>query len=225
MKVSRTGVEEYPSYSCKNRIAYITVLPRHGSFLNASLEPITHDQVITRTKLLDKVIEILEVVAVVGVSHDAIAAIGGFYCAVERRAISTHRNRNDPRSKARRDLLGTIRGTVIADYNLSADSRPLNIALRLADADCDGFRLVEAGHYNAEFHSHIALFKLREIPTLPEDACLRILILVGINFFGANYVILLLSISNCKTNTTFSVQNRAIPSLPGFDHAIEHLHR
>jgi len=81
VKLGRGGLRE-------NRIADVPMQRWHRSRLDAALEAVAHDQVVTGPEPVDEGSDGRPVVAVVGVTHDDEAAAGGFDAALERAAVA-----------------------------------------------------------------------------------------------------------------------------------------
>ena len=75
MKISHSRAKENLSNGGENRVPDITILPWHGAGLDAAFEAVSHHHVIALAQLLDKGIQVLEVIAVIRVAHDAIAPV------------------------------------------------------------------------------------------------------------------------------------------------------
>ena len=86
---SRIGVlEEEPAEEAQHRIAEIAVERRHGAGRDAAREAVAHHELVAGAQRCDEGIEIGEVVAVVGVAHDDVAAARRVDAAGERRAVA-----------------------------------------------------------------------------------------------------------------------------------------
>ena len=57
------------SFAIGDRIAQVFVQEWHGAFMDGSLETVTHDQVMTFRKLVDKRLEIAPVIRVICIGH------------------------------------------------------------------------------------------------------------------------------------------------------------
>src|ERR1035437_1351979 len=154
MEISHSRAKENFSDGGEYGVPDVTVLPRHRPRPNAALKAVSHHHVIPRTQLLNKGIETLEVIAVICVAHDAVATVRRGDRPIQRRPVAANRNMNPARAQLGRNLLRSVGRAVIADNDFAADFRPEKITLRLPDAVCQSLRLVQAGHYDAEFYSH-----------------------------------------------------------------------
>ncbi len=108
MEIPNSGAKEDFPNGGENRVADVTVLPRHRARSDAALEAVSHHQVKPFAQLIDEGIEILEVIAVVGVAHDAIAALRRGDRAVQRRPVAANRDMNHARAKTGCNLLRAV---------------------------------------------------------------------------------------------------------------------
>ena len=90
--------EECPTDPGEHGIAEILVQRRHRPGLDPSPEAVAHDELVPRAQTFHERIEIREVVAVVSITHDDVAAMRRFHAADECRTIALHRNIGDARA-------------------------------------------------------------------------------------------------------------------------------
>src|ERR1035441_1119623 len=110
MEIPFVHVEEDSSDSCEDRISDVAVFPRHGPRLDAALEPVPHDHVVAFAQLLNKVVQMLEIITVVGVAHDAKAAARLGDCAVQRGAVAADGDIDHAGAETGSYLLRTVGG-------------------------------------------------------------------------------------------------------------------
>ena len=108
--------------------------------------PISHHKVGAAAQLIEILIEVREIIAVVGIAHDDVAAVRSFDPSEQRRAITGDSDVHDPRAMARGDFPRPIGAAVVRDQNLSGHVFPSEERLGLGNARSDGFSLIEAGH-------------------------------------------------------------------------------
>ena len=91
---------------------------------------------------IDKPIKLREIVAVVGVRHDHESAAGGLDAALQRGAVPSDGDVDDPSAQAPRNALGAVRAPVVRDDHLAVDPHAGNGRLGLPNADLQRFGLV-----------------------------------------------------------------------------------
>ena len=92
MKVADRNLEEEPAKETERRISEISMDKWHRPGSNSALEPISHHEVGAAAQLIKVLVEAREIIAIVGVAHDDIAAASSFNSPEQRRAITTGRN-------------------------------------------------------------------------------------------------------------------------------------
>ena len=155
MEVADRDLEEQPADEGEHRIAEIAVQGGHGALCDAALEPVAHDQVRAVAQLCDHGVQVLEIVAVVGVAHDDVLAAGGRDAADQGRAVAALGHGDQARAVRLGDGLGAVGGAVVGDQHLARDAGALEEAAGLVDADRQRFRLVQAGHQNGELERRL----------------------------------------------------------------------
>src|SRR5690606_5864872 len=113
-------------------------------------EAVAHDQVRASAQLLDEAVERGEIIGVVGVAHDDVAAVRRGDTAAQGSPVAALGDSNDARTQAFSDRLRSIGGAVVGDQHLTGDSRLRQVALRLPNTGADGLRLVEAWHQDGQ---------------------------------------------------------------------------
>jgi hypothetical protein len=195
MEVRRLAAEEQSPEETQQWIADIPVMPRHRSGGDAALEAIPHHQLVAGPQRRDEGIEIGEVVAVIGVAHDDIAAKRRLDSGRERGAVATHGDGHDPRPLTLGDLPAAVGRAVVGDDDFANDPRALQETLCLADAGGERLGLVEAGHQDGELEFGQAnrpggrcadysgcgrsLHRLRRLPSAWPRACYSRVLMPG----------------------------------------------
>ncbi len=151
LKSPQARVKEQSADEAQHRIAEIAIEERHRPGRDAAGKAITHDQRHTATQLRNETVEIAEIVTVIGIAHDDIAATRGGDAGLKGRAIAAPFGGDHPRPGRLRQALRTVGAAVIRHQDFAGDSRPRQITLCLSHAAADGGRLVETGHQDGEF--------------------------------------------------------------------------
>lgn len=107
--------------------------------------------------LVDKVSQVGEIVAVVGIAHDDIAATGRFDAAERRSPVAALRNIHDAGAEIRGDPRRSIGAAVVGDDDFARNGIGLQEGLRLPDAHGERLRLVQTGHQACEFNLSLLL--------------------------------------------------------------------
>src|SRR6185436_14429807 len=116
------------------RITEVSMQRRHGVWADAALEAVAHHERIAAAQLLHEPVEPAEIVAVVGVAHDDVAAAGGGDAGAERRAVAALGGRDHPGPGLRREPARFIARAVVGDQHLALDAGTLEEAARFLDA-------------------------------------------------------------------------------------------
>ena len=117
--------EEQPAEKAQHRIAEIAVQRRHGAGLDAAREAIAHDQFGAVAQPRHEGVERGEIIAVVGVAHDDVAAAGRGDAAEQRRAVALCGDRHDARAERVGDLLRAVGAAIVGDQHLAGDAAPM----------------------------------------------------------------------------------------------------
>src|SRR5579859_2161514 len=120
--------------------------PRHGAFLDPACETVAHHQVIAFAQTLEDWRNLPEVVALVGVAHDDVAARGSGDAAADGGPISGLIDQHHLCTVRLGDLLRTVGAPVVRDEDLRLQRHACNRLARTIDASPDGLCLVEAWH-------------------------------------------------------------------------------
>src|SRR5690606_336725 len=123
-----------------------------------------HHQVGAVPELLHERHEVREVVGVVGVAHDHVLAAGGADAAHEGVAVPLLGDVHHPGARVTGELLRPVGAAVVGDHDLAVDPVPLHEVDGLAHARGNGLGLVEARHYNGQFHVATPRLAMREFP-------------------------------------------------------------
>ena len=108
VEIAARAAEEHAADRAQHRVAEISVQWRHRPRRDAAEKPVAHDELIAGTQLLDETFQTAEIVAVVGIAHDHVAAARGTDAAEEGTAVA---------------LLGNRRRRVLQPFRRSAASR------------------------------------------------------------------------------------------------------
>nr|BFE77248.1 hypothetical protein GCM10020092_105490 [Actinoplanes digitatis] len=142
--------EEHPAQPGEHRVAQVAVQERHRALADAAAEPVAHDNVVPVAQALDERPELREVVGVVGVGHDHVAAAGLGDAGDQRGAVALAGRVHHPGAGADGYLLGAVGRSVVADQHLTPDTQFGERTQRLADTGFQGLRLVEAGQQDGD---------------------------------------------------------------------------
>src|SRR5690606_36577601 len=123
VKVRGTRLEEQPAEEGEDGIADIPVVPGHGARGDAAGEAVAHDEGIAGAEPFDEGAEILEVVAVVRIAHDDIAAAGRFDAAHERGAIALFGDIDHTGAGFARNDLAAVARAVVGDQHFPGNTR------------------------------------------------------------------------------------------------------
>ena len=88
MEVADRAAEEQPADEREDRIAEIAVKRRHGRLRDPAAKTVSHHDVVAFAKLFDEAVEIGEVVGIVAVAHDDVAAARSADAGDKRRAVA-----------------------------------------------------------------------------------------------------------------------------------------
>jgi hypothetical protein len=146
MEIAGVAREEQPTDGSQDRIADVAVLPRHRSRLDSAEEPIAHDEVPAPPELLHKGHQGGEVVAVVRVAHDDVAAARGKASMVQRRPVSPGGDIHDTRTSSSGKLLRTVGGAVVRHDDLTSNPAFVEKPSRFLNAGCEGLGFIQTRH-------------------------------------------------------------------------------
>ena len=128
VEVADRRPEEEPADRGEHRVAEVLVQRRHRAGLDPAAEPVAHDQVVAGAQPLDELVEVGEVVAVVGVAHDHVGAARRRDAAEERGPVPLVDDVDDARTVGFRDLLRAVGAAVVGDDDLADDAAPVEVA-------------------------------------------------------------------------------------------------
>ena len=168
MEVAHRGPEQKPANEAQHRIAQIAMQRRHGARTDAALEAVAHDQRIARAQLLQETLETAEVVAVVGVAHDDVAAARRGDAGDERRAVAALLDRDHARAGLGRERARVVARAVVRDEYFAVDAGALEEAARLLYAPADRGRLVQARHEDRELRGRLPSGRSTQKKRYPE---------------------------------------------------------
>ena len=124
--------------------------PRHGVRRDAAHETVSDHKIRSHLERRHERGEITEIIAVVRIAHDDVAAPGSTDSALEGASIPTLRHRDHPRTQLSGDLDRTVRTAVIGHHDLASERGLLEIAMRLLDADSERLFLIEAWNQDGQ---------------------------------------------------------------------------
>jgi hypothetical protein len=141
--VAHARAEEEVEGAGQYRVADIAVQPRHRARVDLR-EAVADDHVGAVLQRLQKRPDLREVVRVVGVAHEDVAAAGGGEAREVGAAVALAGLANHARTRALGELLRAVGRAVVGDHDLARDPLALHRLERLGDDDRDRVRLVEA---------------------------------------------------------------------------------
>src|SRR6185436_2935918 len=150
MEVADPRAKQQAADEAQHRVAEVAVQKGHGPFADLAAKAVAHDQRIAFAQPGHEAVEAREVIAVVGVAHDDVAAARRGDPSGQRRAVAAPGHVDHSRAGALRQLARAVVGAVVGDQHFAVDSRALQEAARLGNAAADGHRLVQAGHQNRQ---------------------------------------------------------------------------
>ena len=125
--------------------------PRHRAGQDRTFEPCAHDHVVVaRDERLDEVTDVREVVGVVGVAHDEVAAPRFLEAARVRRAVAAAPLVHDAGAGPRRDRRGVVGRAVVDHEDFADDPHPGERRASLLDAPADAVGFVQARHHDGD---------------------------------------------------------------------------
>ena len=134
------------------RYADMAMQPRHSSNLEPIARPGSHDDVRSLHDSLHELSKLAKVVATVGIREDDHVAVGGLEASPDRHAVPPPRFPDDGRAEGGGHNRATIRGTVVDDDDLTAESGGAKPLQRLLDRSYHAFRLIETRQYDRDAH-------------------------------------------------------------------------
>jgi hypothetical protein len=157
MEITNLFTEQQLTDPTQNRIADVPVLPRHSPWRNASEKTITNDKFRSATKLLNKLIEICQIVTPIGVRYHDEEPTRLQTPRINGGAVPPQRNPHDASTARLRNRIGTIMRTVVRDDYLSPNPRSLQKERCFFNTGTNGSRLIKAWEKNGKFYSIEAL--------------------------------------------------------------------
>lgn len=97
-------------------------------------EAVAHHELAARAQCFDEALQVREVVAVVGVAHDDVAAAGGRDARHQRRAVAALVHVHHACALGFGNLDRAVRRAVVGDDDFARDAVQRHVAPRLADA-------------------------------------------------------------------------------------------
>jgi len=99
-------------------------MPGHGPRLDAALETVADDQVVTGAEAVDEGVNAAEVIGVVGVAHDDEAALGGGDTGADSGTVAARLGNDDAGPGGLSQFLRAVRATVVGDDDLPGHAEP-----------------------------------------------------------------------------------------------------
>ena len=150
LKISNWTFEEKASQPAQTRISQVPVQKRHSLRSYSSLETISHHQIVSLIKLANEITDLVEIVAIVRISHDNEISSRGGNASPQCAAVATDINRYNPRTKFGCDGLGTIRAAIVRYDHLSAEAETFHCYENLVYTGTKGRALIQTGHYDGQ---------------------------------------------------------------------------
>ena len=150
-KSPRRAAVEDPPGGGQHGVAEVAMQRRHGAGGDAAPEPVAHDELPALAQLLDESVEPAEIVAVVAVAHDDVAAPRGLDAADQRRAVAALGDRHHARAEASRRSPASRRCCRCRRSRPRRRCRSARGSRAPSDADRERLGLVQAGHQDGEF--------------------------------------------------------------------------
>src|SRR6267378_3376215 len=146
VEIADLGAKQQLADEAQHRVAEVSVKQRHGAFADAAAKAVAHHQRIAFAQLAYEGIEAAEVVAVVRIAHDDVAAARGGDASCQRRTVAAPGDFDNAGPGTLRHEPRAVDRSVVGDQHFSINPRALEKATRLGDAQRDRRGLVEARH-------------------------------------------------------------------------------
>jgi len=146
MHVADGRVKKHAADVREHRVADPPVGPDHRAGFDTTIESVAHDQVKALAQLVDERTDRGEVVAVIRVAHDHVAASRRVDATDQGAAVAPSRDVDHARAKLLGDHPRAVGAAVVGDDDLRRKAVPGDRLLRFADAGRDRFHLVETRH-------------------------------------------------------------------------------
>ena len=156
VEVADLAAEEQPADEAEHRVAEVLVQRRHRPGRDPAPEAVAHHQVRALAQFVNERHQVGEIVAVVGVAHDHVFAVGGDDPAHQGVAVTLVADRYHPGAGAGGQPLTAVGAAVIGDQHLAADTAFGQESNSLADARRHGLCLVEARHDHGQLHVFVS---------------------------------------------------------------------
>ena len=153
MEITGRRMEEQPADRRQHGIAQVPVHPRHRAGSNATEEAVPHHEVRPFPHFLDERIKPREVVAVVGVAHDDVAAARFEKSVIQRGTIAAHWHIDDAGPCVQRNALRSVSGSVVCDQDFGDQPEAVDAGARFSDAGLERLSLVQARHEHGDLET------------------------------------------------------------------------
>ncbi len=146
VRIADAGLEDHVEEPTQAGVSDPTVVPGHGAGLDLAGEAIAHDQIGAAAKRGEESLEVGEIVALVAVGHDDVAAGGFVEAAAQRVAVAAERLLDHSGAGGGGQSGAVVDRAVVDDDHLAGCRQVGQRRLRLPHAGGHGPRLVEARH-------------------------------------------------------------------------------
>src|SRR5215472_10200759 len=130
MKVADLATEKQPADETQDWVAQVAMQRRHSTTLDAALETVTHDQVRAGAQSMEEGQQACEIVAIVSVAHDHVAAARGQDAAHQGASVPAFGHFDHAGASGLGEQLAPVRAAVVGHENLAVD------AVRLQEVNC-----------------------------------------------------------------------------------------
>lgn len=151
VEVAHRDPEEQPPEQRQHRVAESAVQERHSSFGDAALETVAHHEIGSVSQRFHERADVVQRVTVIRVGHQHVFATRRGDSATQGRTVAATRNVHYSRPLLAGDVQRAVVGTVVGDQHLTGDPELVQRGARLADADRERLRLVQARHDDGQF--------------------------------------------------------------------------
>ena len=170
MEIADRNAEEQAAEVTEDGIAKIAVEEGHGSGLDSAAKAIADNEIGARVEGGEKARQVAEVVTVVGVGHEDVFSVGCFESGEQGGPVASNGDVDDACAFVGRDGEGAVGASVVGDDDFAGDAGCRDGGKSLADADGEGFSLVQAGHHDGYGEGWHQSFRVRPVYTVQSKA-------------------------------------------------------
>src|SRR5438876_1796256 len=142
MEITRWTLKKKPANGGQNGITEVAMQRWHRSGLNTPEKPVTHHQIVPLSQLFQKGSKIIEIIAVVGVTHNYVFSMGGRDTSHECVPVSFPLYTNYQRAQTSRNLLRAVGAPVVGDEHFAIDSQVFERGFCFADTHSQRFGFI-----------------------------------------------------------------------------------